>query len=1048
MVRVPLSRIALWLLTCVVVLACGGVVPPGPGPGVPALCEEPDGTNELALPARVTARPDGARVGGSIPGSGNVTNRGSARYTMGFELPPGRRGMQPTLSLEYDSDSPNGLVGRGMHLAGLSHIAPCARTLILDGVSLAPRYDGTDPLCLDGMRMVQLPDHSYVTVPSSHARIVRLDNGFEVTTPDGMIQRYGVADDAVQTTTDQPRAWALSQVRDGYGNTIEYRYENTKASDRAGAYTTSHLPTSIFYTGHASGLGPDKEVRLVWEARPDPSFVFERGLRLERDKRLSAVQIVVQRVVERSYDFTYEASPQSGVSRLARVTERAVPTGDTRPPTRFVWTDASPGDGPFRGTSAFPTLDTGFLRSQLSNYTLADMAGTGLDMVAYPEAPHEETVREKGVQRKILVSTWKVRELTPVASLPGAPPPSAETFATFTTPYTGAATGGARDFAIPVDLDLDGRTDLVTVNNAVFGLTYDGIDWGPKLSPSTDQVVEPATFKVFMGRPGGVERVELRLDTDNTRSVPVFGDFNGDGAPDVIDRGVVRLHKGTQAPAKDGFLEPFEAGGPHLAGVALAQEAGHLPWVLDIDGDGRSDILTKTTADGVHFAPTLTWFRLAWTPPAGGMAGYWTVVEHDSGLPSDLLPRWRENGTNWSQLPSSPHFGDVNGDGLADLVVGAASDGTQGSVPAAPTVRYNRGDGTFGGEEPLPGAGDGERVRGMVMATSGDWNHDGKVDFLVPTLFGPSSGHLMLLASGATEHRWIDTGIIVPDLTALSSDPNAEGAVAQHATQYAFLGPRFVRPATRRFGSDLLAPTVVNGRVVHRVIAAQDAPFDRLAAVYDGLSPSGTGGERDMPRIRFHYGTINEAALDTPGCAFPAPCTVGSRPVVTMTTHDAGTAQPVRVTHEFRGGRTSVRGRGFLGFSEITHIDGDRREDLRFDNRTAGARGDFPFASFAARRTLRFDLADGVRETHERRTTHELVDLGPTYFVYRKSDSQDQARLSSSPPDASIYHSTTETVSEVTPDGRPRRLVVERGSRTREVTTFSYVPLPLRGHVV
>ena len=172
--RVTLSKLALWLLTCVVAFACGGVGSPGPGPVVPALCEEPSGSNELALPARVTARPDGARVGGSIPGTGNVTNRGSARYAMGFDLPPGRRGMKPTLSLEYDSDGPDGLVGRGMRLAGLSHIAPCARTLILDRVSEAPRYDGSDPLCLDGMRMVQLPDLSYVTLPISHARIARV----------------------------------------------------------------------------------------------------------------------------------------------------------------------------------------------------------------------------------------------------------------------------------------------------------------------------------------------------------------------------------------------------------------------------------------------------------------------------------------------------------------------------------------------------------------------------------------------------------------------------------------------------------------------------------------------------------------------------------------------------------------------------------------------------------------------------------------------------------------------------------------------------------
>ncbi|MCC6648940.1 MAG: hypothetical protein IT374_25665 [Polyangiaceae bacterium] len=74
-----------------------------------------------------------------------------------------------------------------MHLAGLSHIAPCARTLILDGVSLAPRYDGNDPLCLDGMRMVPpagfaATGRSSCRPPGAHAEVTAIQTARDLGT--------------------------------------------------------------------------------------------------------------------------------------------------------------------------------------------------------------------------------------------------------------------------------------------------------------------------------------------------------------------------------------------------------------------------------------------------------------------------------------------------------------------------------------------------------------------------------------------------------------------------------------------------------------------------------------------------------------------------------------------------------------------------------------------------------------------------------------------------------------------------------------------------
>ncbi|WP_089376017.1 SpvB/TcaC N-terminal domain-containing protein [Methylobacillus rhizosphaerae] len=49
----------------------------------------------------------------TTPGNFSVGNDGSANYSIPLSVPPGTAGMAPTLSLNYSSQSGNGLVGIG-----------------------------------------------------------------------------------------------------------------------------------------------------------------------------------------------------------------------------------------------------------------------------------------------------------------------------------------------------------------------------------------------------------------------------------------------------------------------------------------------------------------------------------------------------------------------------------------------------------------------------------------------------------------------------------------------------------------------------------------------------------------------------------------------------------------------------------------------------------------------------------------------------------------------------------------------------------------------
>ena len=59
---------------------------------------------------------------GSLNGSLNVGPTGAANYEIPFDIPPGRNGMKPNLSLIYNNQAGEGLMGLGWALSGLSSV--------------------------------------------------------------------------------------------------------------------------------------------------------------------------------------------------------------------------------------------------------------------------------------------------------------------------------------------------------------------------------------------------------------------------------------------------------------------------------------------------------------------------------------------------------------------------------------------------------------------------------------------------------------------------------------------------------------------------------------------------------------------------------------------------------------------------------------------------------------------------------------------------------------------------------------------------------------
>ncbi|KAF7555925.1 hypothetical protein G7Z17_g1848 [Cylindrodendrum hubeiense] len=269
----------------------------------------------------------------------DTDSSGLARYTLQIEIPKGRgHGNEPYLSFEYSQGAPNGTLGVGWVLGGLSAIRLGPGVLAFDNINDTPHdFDRFSArLSLDGNLLLNTrgeyfsPDADYRTEIDSLDRVVSVcGQGFVVRDSTGQWTEYGTTLDSRSSTSDGSAVieWRVKRQLDPFGNCVTFNYEQgpDPVASNLHAISPAYLSAIAYTSNDKTGLKAKRLISLEYMDRDDAVVQCVYGERVAWTKLLKAVHIgLVQDPVKnraRSYEINYVNSPTTSATYLSSLTE-------------------------------------------------------------------------------------------------------------------------------------------------------------------------------------------------------------------------------------------------------------------------------------------------------------------------------------------------------------------------------------------------------------------------------------------------------------------------------------------------------------------------------------------------------------------------------------------------------------------------------------------------------------------------------------------------------------------------------------------------------
>jgi len=592
---------------------------------------------------------------GSIKGLGEafkpMLNTGTAKYTVSIDVPPGANGHTPQLALTYDSGRGSGPCGIGWAIGP----GPIRRQtnkgcpLYVDGPNgrdddYDSVYDEPDEIDTilgpDGEELVELTGGILrAKIETAFARFRRKAPGWHVDLRDGTRLAYGrsPASQITDSTGKRIYRWLLEKSTDANGNTIIYTYYNSGDPGFAESENQKYLK-EIRY---GPGSGPWQAFYYItfdYEARDDGFNDCRPGFPIYTAHRLKSITIGIQGInrvypdcaigdfngdgdnqdlLIRRYDLFYEEG--LSCSRLTGIVQVGSDGHSSLPALTFTYSTEQPGEGLSARDAIYDSENVPYMVMDSDLAEFVDLNADSLpDILLTDFMGGRHTVfQNQGVHPGERRIRWA----------PGAGITARDGFS--------SALDLSNRAVHLADMDGDGKADLVHTTpwkSVTYHSNTGKNTWGRRQRMSIRNTAPPAPFSDN----------DVRIsDVDGDRCIDVFKSTST-GYSIWFNRGqgVYSRQVRTDGAVYNGRVIRFSDRGVHLA---------------DLNGDELNDVVRITSTHLIYCAHL----------GHGSFAPAQTVR-----IPGHHLDDMRNEQIKRAVLE------DVNGDGLADLIVERATINT------------------------------------------------------------------------------------------------------------------------------------------------------------------------------------------------------------------------------------------------------------------------------------------------------------------------------------------------------------------------------------
>lgn len=647
-----------------------------------------------------TAQIDKTKAVGEIEIKSGMTPTGAKTYEVPIKVFPGMNGFQPNISLVYNSQSSNSVVGYGWSISGISSITRGGKNLIYDGKCEGLMMDMSDSFFLDGIRLIKIEtlSPSCIKYESEQGNILvnahvsgSIAKYFQVFYPDGRVAEFGYSND-----TENKLYYPLTYIFDIHNNRISYTYENNSNHYRI---------TKIEYNG--------AHIDFYYKSRDDIIKNYIGGKWVFEDKLLENISCYGSQ--EYLHEYTLTHSLHDDVSFLDEIGFHVVE--DYYNPLRFIY-----GEGAKVG-------------GYRANYT-----HTNTQLLDWYESENPDmikTVRGRFDYGNTDDGLIVLPNLNPYWHHYRHSTAFRHSQNRYDNKYTGSEriflyTGLSEDFASPmpelttgngfIDImcaDLQGKQEesVIKINNNVQRIS--------------SGIADRVSFTVYRPNPySGLQRAYNRsynfptafMDADGGQSIhPKFyytGDFDGDGKMEIL---AVSAHHPQNDSARPSICYLFDLENDkilfekHVFPFYVSFTGTDItdPWEaanksdklipLDADGDGKTDICL-INGTGIHT---------------------YTFEKDSTG---NLNLRLLASDTDTKKTLFEGRYlmaGEFNGDGLVDLL----SSSVYGSTSSYNRwyIFYSKGNGTFSRTWYYGGSNRNDIREGFLLQ---DIDCDGRTDLI------------------------------------------------------------------------------------------------------------------------------------------------------------------------------------------------------------------------------------------------------------------------------------------------------------------------------